>query len=61
MRKISAGVALIAVPTLIAGVYGMNFEHMPELGWVVGYPMSILLMVGISALLWLYFKRSGWL
>ncbi len=61
MRKISAGVALAAVPTLIAGVYGMNFAHMPELGWQWGYPMSLALMVGVSALLWRFFKRSGWL
>ena len=41
MRKISAGVALVVVPTLIAGVYGMNFEHMPELGWLLGYPFAL--------------------
>jgi magnesium transporter len=61
MRKISAGVALVAAPTLIAGVYGMNFEHMPELGWAVGYPFALMLMVLISAGLWVWFKRSGWL
>jgi magnesium transporter len=61
MRKISAAAALVVVPTLIAGIYGMNFEHMPELGWTVGYPFALLLMVGTSgALLW-WFKRSGWL
>ena len=38
MRKISAWVAIIAVPTLIAGIYGMNFQHMPELRWQLGYP-----------------------
>jgi magnesium transporter len=61
MRKISAGVALAAVPTLIAGVYGMNFEHMPELGWALGYPYAIALMVVIVGGLWVFFKRSGWL
>lgn len=61
MRKISAAVGLVAVPTLIAGVYGMNFEHMPELGWYWGYPMSLLLMVVFSGALWVFFKRSGWL
>jgi magnesium transporter len=61
MRKISAGVALIVVPTLIAGVYGMNFDHMPELRWLLGYPLALLLMGGSSLGLWLYFKRSGWL
>jgi magnesium transporter len=61
MRKISAGAALIVVPTLIAGVYGMNFEHMPELGWTYGYPFAVLLMVSAAAGLWVLFKRSGWL
>jgi magnesium transporter len=61
MRKISAGVALAAAPTLIAGVYGMNFKHMPELDWTFGYPMAVLLMFGISGALWALFKRSGWL
>jgi magnesium transporter len=61
MRKISAGVALAAAPTLIAGVYGMNFHHMPELSWRLGYPMAVLLMVLISGGLWVLFKRSGWL
>ncbi|NYJ01357.1 magnesium transporter [Nocardioides thalensis] len=61
MRKISAGAALVVVPTLIAGIYGMNFDHMPELKWLLGYPFALLLMVGSSAgLLW-FFKRSGWL
>ena len=45
MRKISAGVGLVVVPTLIAGVYGMNFDHMPELGVELGYPFALALMV----------------
>ena len=61
MRKISAGVALAAVPTLIAGVYGMNFVHMPELGWTWGYPYALGLMALIVAALWVFFKKSGWL
>ena len=61
MRKISAGVALIVVPTLIAGVYGMNFEHMPELGWSYGYPFALALMAGTMLGLYAFFKRSGWL
>jgi magnesium transporter len=61
MRKISAGVGLVAAPTLIAGVYGMNFTHMPELSWLLGYPFAIALMVLTSAALWVFFKRSGWL
>ncbi len=61
MRKISAGAALIVVPTLIAGVYGMNFDHMPELHWQFGYLWAWLLMAGSAVgLLW-FFKRSGWL
>ena len=61
MRKISAGAALIVVPTFIAGVYGMNFRHMPELDWRYGYPFSLLLMATTVAVLWVWFKRSGWL
>jgi magnesium transporter len=61
MRKISAGIGLAAVPTLIAGVYGMNFDHMPELHWTLGYPFSVLLMVASCAGLFWFFKRSGWL
>ncbi len=60
MRKISAGAALVVVPTLIAGIYGMNFTHMPELRWVWGYPMALGLMASASLGLWIIFKRSGW-
>jgi magnesium transporter len=61
MRKISAGVALAAVPTLIAGVYGMNFTHMPELSWTFGYPFALGLMALFVGALWIFFKKSGWL
>lgn len=61
MRKISAGAALVVVPTLIAGVYGMNFEHMPELGWTYGYAYAVVLMLGTAGLLLVLFKRSNWL
>jgi magnesium transporter len=61
MRKISAYVAMAAVPTLIAGIYGMNFEHMPELGWGLGYPMALMLMASIVGFLFWRFKRAGWL
>jgi magnesium transporter len=61
MRKISAWAAIIAVPTLIAGIYGMNFRHMPELHWLVGYPASLVVMAGAAGALFRQFKRSGWL
>ena len=61
MRKISAGAALVVVPTLIAGIYGMNFDHMPELGWTFGYPMALALMALSSLSAYVFFKRSGWL
>ncbi|SEH69554.1 magnesium transporter [Mycolicibacterium rutilum] len=61
MRKISAYVAIAAVPTAIAGIYGMNFEHMPELGWTWGYPAVLTLMVLICGLLFRAFRRNHWL
>ena len=60
-RKISAWAALAAVPTIVGAVYGMNFDHMPELHWVWGYPVAMLLTVVIVVLLYLRFRRSGWL
>jgi magnesium transporter len=61
MRRISAWVAIIAVPTAIAGIYGMNFEHMPELKWELGYPGAVLAMLVICLALYRYFRRVGWL
>jgi magnesium transporter len=61
MRKISAWVAIAAGPTMIAGVYGMNFEHLPELRWRLGYPMVLTVMVGLMVGLFRGFRRSGWL
>jgi magnesium transporter len=61
VRRISAWVAIIAVPTMIAGIYGMNFEHMPELDWTFGSPAVLLVMLTICAALYRYFKRAGWL
>ena len=61
MRKISAWVAIIAMPTMIAGVYGMNFEHMPELGWLLGYPFALTLMVASCLTLYVVFRRRDWL
>ncbi len=60
-KKLAAWGALITVPTLIAGVYGMNFRHMPELDWVNGYPFALLLMFGIDALLWWRFRKASWI
>jgi magnesium transporter len=61
MRKISAWVAIIAMPTMIAGVYGMNFDHMPELQWLLGYPFALTLMVVSCLALYLLFRRREWL
>jgi magnesium transporter len=60
-KKLAAYAALVAVPTMIAGVYGMNFKEMPELQWTFGYPMAVALMVGLDAWLWTRFRRTGWL
>ena len=61
MRKISAWAAILAVPTVVTGVYGMNFRHMPELGWPVGYPMALAIIALICVSLYTYFRRAGWL
>jgi magnesium transporter len=61
MRKISAWVAIAAVPTMVAGVYGMNFDNMPELRWHYGYFGVLTLMAVACAGLYRAFKRSGWL
>ncbi|MGW2636905.1 magnesium/cobalt transporter CorA [Streptomyces sp. NPDC001348] len=61
MRKISAWAAMAAIPTMIAGIYGMNFEHMPELHWVWSYPTVIVAMAALEVLLYRLFKRRGWL
>ncbi|MBB5017543.1 magnesium transporter [Chitinivorax tropicus] len=60
-KKLAAWGALFAVPTMIAGVYGMNFEGMPELKWALGYPMSLGLMAILDIILWRRFKKAGWL
>jgi magnesium transporter len=61
MRKISAWVAIAAVPTLIAGIYGMNFQEMPELRSDIGYPAVLLAMGTVCFLLYRAFRRSDWL
>ena len=60
-KRLAACAALVAVPTLIAGVYGMNFKHMPELDWQFGYPLAVGLMLTIDAYLFYRFRKSGWL
>ena len=61
VKKISSWAAILFAPTLIAGIYGMNFDHMPELHWLLGYPFALFLMVMISVSLYLVFRRRDWL
>jgi magnesium transporter len=61
MKRLAAYAALLAVPTMIAGIYGMNFEHMPELKWLFGYPIALLFMVGIDLYLYARFRKAKWL
>lgn len=61
VQKVSSWAAILIVPTIIAGIYGMNFRYMPELSWTFGYPLALLLMLAVSGLLYLRFKRAGWL
>jgi magnesium transporter len=60
-KRLAAYAALVAVPTLIAGIYGMNFKFMPELQHVWGYPVALATMAGIDAFLWWRFRKAGWL
>jgi len=60
-KKLAAWAAIIAVPTMVAGIYGMNFENMPELRWVYGYPLAVLTMLVGDIGLYLHFKRVKWL
>jgi magnesium transporter len=61
MRRITAWVAIAAVPTAVAGIYGMNFDHMPELRWEYGYPAVLVVIAAICVFLYLRFRRAGWL
>jgi magnesium transporter len=61
MKRLAAYAALLAVPTMIAGIYGMNFEHMPELKWHYGYALSLLVMLGLDIYLYFRFKKARWL
>lgn len=61
MKKMTAWAAIVLVPTLIAGIYGMNFAHMPEIDWVFGYPAALGAMAAAGVLLYLGFRKRGWL
>ncbi|MFC9890281.1 magnesium and cobalt transport protein CorA [Streptomyces pilosus] len=61
MRRISAWAAILAIPTMVAGLYGMNFAHMPELDWRYGYPCALAVMALGAGLLYRAFRRNGWL
>ncbi|MFF5530933.1 magnesium/cobalt transporter CorA [Streptomyces cinerochromogenes] len=61
MRKITAWAAVVAVPTMVCGVYGMNFDHMPELHWRFGYPLVMVVMATACLALYRGFRRNGWL
>jgi magnesium transporter len=61
VKKISSWAAILFAPSFVAGVYGMNFDHMPELHWQLGYPMAIGLMAATAALMYAIFKKKGWL
>ena len=61
MRRISAWVAIAAVPTMLAGIYGMNFDYMPELRWHFGYYGILLLMAVVCMTMYRFFRKVGWL
>ena len=61
VKKISAWAAILFAPTLVGTIYGMNFDQMPELDWMLGYPLALLLMLSTSVALYLTFKRRGWI
>lgn len=61
MKKLAAWAAMLAVPTAIAGIYGMNFKYMPELDWVWGYPITLVIIVMLCGFLYWRFHKAGWL
>lgn len=61
VKKVSAWAAILFAPTLVGTIYGMNFEHMPELSWKLGYPMALIMMAFVSVTLFMIFKRRGWI
>ena len=60
-KRLAAYAALVAVPTMIAGIYGMNFKHMPELDWAFGYPLAVTMMVTLDSYLFYRFRKARWL
>ena len=61
MKRLAAYAALIAVPTMIAGIYGMNFDFMPELKWRFGYPVTLAVMGVMDVYLFYRFRKAGWM
>lgn len=61
MKKLTAWAAIILIPRLIAGIYGMSFRHMPELDWSFGYPLALGIMVASAGLLYWSFRKRDWL
>jgi len=61
MKLFSWAAVVFLPPTLIAGIFGMNFHHMPELSWRYGYPLSLLVMFASAVGPYLYFKKRGWI
>ena len=61
IKIFSVAAVVFLPPTLLASIYGMNFHHMPELNWMFGYPLALILMVLAAVLPYIYFKRKGWL
>ncbi|MEZ5248340.1 MAG: magnesium transporter CorA family protein [Ilumatobacteraceae bacterium] len=61
MKQLTAWGSIVFGATLIAGIYGMNFEHMPELSWTLGYPLALAMMAALSAVLYRVFRRRDWL
>jgi len=60
-KRLAAYAALVAVPTMVAGIYGMNFKNMPELSWGFGYPLALAVMAAIDIYLFYRFRKAGWL
>jgi len=60
MKRLTAFTVILMVPTLIAGIYGMNFDHMPELSWLLGYPMALGIMALVVSVATIFFRRKGW-